>query len=339
MIPSTVQPNSFVYKSLSSHSLNMVIGCHHRCSFCSVPETSTRKLVHKLTPFGVTDPDREWGQYAMVRPWDEKQFRVSLAKAEATPPELLPADSNRAIIVSSTTDPYQVIRGADPDMTRELNAALRESVRSALEIILAESTMNVRVLTRSPLSSHDFDLFARFGTRLMFGMSVPTLNDKLARVYEPGAPSVTQRIRTLREAKARGLNIYVAVAPTYPECDEADLRQTLSTVATLNPLTVFHEPINVRAKNADRIDAEALRVGAKVNTSALRDRVTWRGYAISQLKMVERLAAEVGLSSRLHLWPDASLGSKTAISEQQDQGEYRSWLDRWWSRKSEWPTN
>ena len=48
------------------------------------------------------------------------------------------------------------------------------------------------------------------------------------------------------------------MAPTYPECDEADLRATLKAVAELEPITIFHEPINIRAENVARIEAQAV---------------------------------------------------------------------------------
>ena len=63
----------------------------------------------------------------------------------------------------------------------------------------------------------------------------------------------TQRLATLRAAKEAGLHIYVAVGPTYPECDRDDLYRTLQALADLAPVTIFHEPINLRADNAQKI--------------------------------------------------------------------------------------
>jgi DNA repair photolyase len=126
--------------------------------------------------------------------------------------------------------------------------------------------VNTRILTRSPLAKTDFDLFKTFDDRLLFGMSLPTLRNDLARVYEPHAPAPSQRLATLRAAKEAGLNVYVAVAPTYPECDEEDLRATLEAVADLEPVTVFHEPINIRAENVTRIHTHAATVGVTLNT-------------------------------------------------------------------------
>jgi DNA repair photolyase len=70
-------------------------------------------------------------------------------------------------------------------------------------------------------------------------MSLPTLRNDLAKVYEPKAPAPSQRLAALRAAREEGINVYVAVAPTYPECDEKDLRATLQAVAELKPATVF----------------------------------------------------------------------------------------------------
>ena len=50
-----------------------------------------------------------------------------------------------------------------------------------------------------------------------------------------------------------------------------------------------------------------------------------------------RAAAEVGVVERLHLWPDRALGARKVVARQLDPESYVSWLQRWWSRVSEWP--
>ena len=51
----------------------------------------------------------------------------------------------------------------------------------SLELIRDHSTLNLRILTRSPLARADFDLFRTIGRRLLFGMSLPTLRNDLAK--------------------------------------------------------------------------------------------------------------------------------------------------------------
>lgn len=200
----------------------------------------------------------------------------------------------------------------------------------------------MRILTRSPLARADFELFRSFGPRLVFGMSLPTLRNDLARVYEPRAPAPSQRLATLRAARAAGLHVFVAIAPTYPECDEDDLRHTLAAVAALDPITIFHEPINVRAANVVRIERFAQRLGVQIKTGVFAERSRWLAYAMQALQTVEGLAKELGVSDRLHLWPDKSLGSAAALralhgSDADAARRHVGWLHGWWSRVSAWP--
>jgi len=127
------------------------------------------------------------------------------------------------------------------------------------------------------------------------------------------------------------------MAPTYPECDEADLRVTIGEIAALDPVTVFHEPINIRAENVRRIESTAEALGVKLRTDAFENPSSWRRYAITALKTVERIAREFGLEERLHLWPDSALGSKSATLETGEPEAHSVWLRRYWDRVSEWP--
>ncbi len=335
--PAVIAPNNFVYKSLSNWAFNVAVGCSHACRFCYVPSAATIKQGPKLAEYGVKNPDFEWGDYVLLRQWDEDKFLASLRAAENTPKRLLKPDGNRAVMYCSTTDPYQVIHHHDPTQQKALSAHARRLVIRSLELIRDESSLNVRILTRSPLARADFDLFKTFGPRLLFGMSLPTLRNDLARVYEPKAPAPSQRLATLRAASQAGLNVYVALAPTYPECDEADLRQTLAAVAAVKPITIFHEPINIRAENVDRIRSHAESIGVGLNTAVFATRERWQGYAVSSLLTVERIAKEIGIADRLHLWPDKSLGSLSMTNRMARPKEHLHWLEKCWGRISEWP--
>jgi DNA repair photolyase len=327
--PATIERNNFVFKSLSCWSYNVAVGCEHACRFCYVPSVSTNKLGPKLAEYGVTDPDEQWGEYLMVRQWNDDVCRASLRKAMAIPADKLPADGNRAVMLCTTTDPYQVVRHPDTKRREELANQLNDCVRGGLVHILAHSDLNVRILTRSPLARQHFDIMKCFGKRLLFGMSLPTLNPRLAKVYEPKAPAPIKRLETLQAAKSAGLNVYVAVAPTYPECDYDDLRETFKAIKDLDPVTVFHEPINIRAENVARIAANGKKWGVELNTKVFETPEAWANYAVEQLTDAGEVAIEVGLADRLHLWPDKSL--------QYRKPEHLSWYRQYWNRISEWP--
>jgi DNA repair photolyase len=359
--PAVISPNKFKYKSLSNWAFNISVGCSHACRFCYVPDAATNWQAPELVKYGVNDPDEQWGAYSLLRPWNEEKFLASLKKAEGTPKKDLKADGNRAVIFCSTTDAYQMFKGSTPEKNKLLNQSAEALVRKALVAIRDKSSLNVRILTRSPLARKDFGLFNTFGNRLVFVMSLPTLDNKLSRIYEPKAPAPSQRLKALQEAKKAGLHVFVALAPTYAECDEVDLRRTLTAIRELNPITIFHEPINIRAENVARIEQHAQEQGERVNTAVFADGNTWRKYALESLFLVQRLADELGLLNRLHLWPDESLESKEqflALRKQQRQNiqltrhqqrlarkederyydeKYHPWLQRWWNRVSEWP--
>lgn len=334
--PVEIKRNKFQHKSLSSWAINPFVGCQHACRFCYVPSVSAIKLKGRLAELGVNDADSEWGEYAFLRVWDERAFIGSLLAAERTPIEDLNSDGNRAVILSSTTDPYQTLRGGEPGESAALNLQARAMVRRMLELIRDRSTLNVRILTRSPLAREDFDLFQTFGNRLLFGMSIPTLDDRLARLYEPKAPAPSKRLETLKVAAAKGISVYAAVAPTYPEMRESELAAVLGEIGRLNPITVFHEPINPRAENVERMQREAEAVGLKFRADAFETKDRWAEYAVGQLRMAEDVACQLGLGGRFHPWPDSSLGTKQRRRER--GAEYSAWLDRCWSRISAWPS-
>jgi len=335
--PAVIAENHFVYKSLSNWAFNVAVGCSHACRFCYVPSAATIKQGPKLAEYGVKDPDADWGEYVLLRPWNEQKFLASLRSAENTPAKLLKPDGNRAVIYCSTTDPYQVIRHPNPERRRELAEHARFLVRRSLELVRDHSTISVRILTRSPLARADFDLFKSLGKRLVFGMSLPTLRNDLAKVYEPKAPAPSQRLATLHAAKEAGLHVYVAVAPTYPECDKADLSATLKAIAELDPITIFHEPINIRAENVTRIESHAADMGVSLRTEVFATRERWQNYAVGALQTVSELAKELGVYKHLHLWPDKSLGSQSVVERMKNPKHYQERLNYWWNRISEWP--
>lgn len=338
-LPVEVAVNKFKFKSLSAFSLNIAIGCFFGCLFCYVPSVSTLKLGWRLIRFGVLDADNEWGTYCLIRKWDEDHFRQSLRKMLAIPASKLAPDGHRAIMLCTDTDAYMPVFHPDPVMRKKLHEYLRGMVRRCLEILLEPEfdQLKLRVQTRGLEVEQDFDLMRKFGDRLLFGMSIPTLNNTLAKIYEPRAPAPTQRLEVIRRAADMGIHCYVAMAPTFPECDEADIRRSFSAFAQLPLYTVFHEAINARANNVTRIQDEARRRNLETKAGIIRSKATRTSYAIDQMKLVERIATELGIGDKLHLWPDPELLVEAVIAAQQNPEQFRDWLRRYHGRISEWP--
>jgi hypothetical protein len=83
--PAVIAENNFIHKSLSNWAFNVAVGCSHGCRFCYVPSAATIKQGPKLAEYGIKDPDAQWGEYVLLRPWDEDKFMSSLRSAETTP--------------------------------------------------------------------------------------------------------------------------------------------------------------------------------------------------------------------------------------------------------------
>ena len=348
--PVTIEPNNFRFKSLSSWCCNTFLGCMHACPICFAPETSANKQKGMLESFGILDPILDWGRYLLLRPLDKQKFLASLRKAEQTHPGLRKRDGNDAIMFCSTTDAYQVIHHAVPDEQRRFQRMARDSRRWMLEAIRDHSSLNVRVLTRSPLAAEDFDIFQSYGDRLLLGTSLPTLNPKISRIYEPKVSHPKLRLKLLTDAHAAGIHTYVAVAPVYPEVGFDGMLEVFRAVKAAEPCTVFAEPVNLRLEIAKRVQNEARRQAElreqegkevseiEIDMTPYTDSRAWADYAIRTLREAERAAEVAGISDRLHLWPDhEGLTFKSVVELQPDPVAYLAWLRGWWSRVSEWP--
>ena len=112
----------------------------------------------------------------------------------------------------------------------------------------------------------------------------------------------------------------------------------MMAVAELDPVTIFHEPINIRAENVARIEEHARSIGVAIDTSVFSARQVWEDYAMHALQQAEDAARACGVFDRLHLWPDKSLGSKQMLKRLPDPAAHLEWLHSRWHRVSEWPT-
>jgi len=83
--PASITVNNFKYKSLSNWAFNISVGCSRACRFCYVPSTATNKQAPELKKYQINDPDEQWGEYSLLRPWNEDKFLASLKTADETP--------------------------------------------------------------------------------------------------------------------------------------------------------------------------------------------------------------------------------------------------------------
>ncbi len=174
--PKTILSVSQVYP----YVINPYTGCQHSCSYCYA------RFMKRFT--GHSEP---WGQFVDV-------------KIQA--PDLLRREITRKkpgrVWISGVCDPYQPLE------------AKYKLTRQCLEV-LAQYKWPVTVQTRSPLVLRDIDILKE-GRDFEAGLSVPTADDSIRKLFEPSAPPIRERVRALDELHRAGIRTYAMIAPMLP---------------------------------------------------------------------------------------------------------------------------
>ena len=181
-------------------SLNPYVGCAHRCAFCYVRAFERRA----------------------ERPDDERYGEVVRVKANIAvrlEEELRRRSWRREqVAIGTATDPYQPAEGR------------YRLTRRCLEL-LARFATPASLVTRSPLVVRDIDVLRRLqdAAGVSVALSIPTLDEPVARALEPRAPPPPQRLRAVEKLRAAGIEAGVAVAPIIPGVtdDDATLERVL----------------------------------------------------------------------------------------------------------------
>ncbi len=117
------------------------------------------------------------------------------------------------ILFSGNTDCYQPL---------ESKLGL---TRGCLEVCL-EYKNPVHVITKGATVERDLDLLAalgRSGADAGLTLSIPFLDEKVARAMEPYAPTPARRFETLRRAAEMGIDVSINVAPLIPGLNDRDV--------------------------------------------------------------------------------------------------------------------
>jgi DNA repair photolyase len=160
--------------------INPYVGCQHGCSYCYA------RFMKRFT--GHKEP---WGEFVDVKVNAPDLLRVEITKKKPG-----------RIWVSGVCDPYQPLE------------ARYELTRRCMEI-LAHCSWPVIVQTRSPLVLRDTDILKQ-GRDFEVGLSITTADDGIRKLFEPRAPTIQDRVRTLDELHRAGIRTYAMIAPMLP---------------------------------------------------------------------------------------------------------------------------
>ena len=162
------------------YALNPYRGCSHACRYCYAA------FMKRFT--GHREP---WGEFVDVK---------------INAPEVLAKEITRKpmgrVWVSGVCDPYQ------PAEKKYL------LTRKCLEILLG-GDWPVTIQTKSSLVLRDVDILTTSG-KVEVGLSITTADEKIRRIFEPGASTIKERINALKSLHAKGIKTFVMIAPLLP---------------------------------------------------------------------------------------------------------------------------
>ena len=199
--------------SLGDYSLNCYIGCTHGCAYCYA------RFMQRFHPH-----EESWGAFVDVKANAVEVLRRQLRRA--APGE---------VFVSSACDGWQPIE------------AERRLTRRCCELLL-EYGYRLNVLTKSTRVLRDLDVFAHGDVRL--GVTLTTLDPRLAALWEPHAATVANRLDVLARAREAGLRTAVMLGPLLPGLsdDPASIESLLRAVAERDVEKIWVDALNVRPR-------------------------------------------------------------------------------------------
>jgi DNA repair photolyase len=172
----TILSTSKVY----DYVINPYVGCQHACSYCYA------RFMKRFS--GHKEP---WGKFVDIKINAADLLRTEINKKKRA-----------KVWISGVCDPYQPLE------------AKYQLTRKCLEI-LAQNDWPVIIQTRSPLVLRDVNILKE-ARNFEVGLTITTLDDNIRKLFEPSAPSIMERLRTLDELHRLGIKTYAMIAPILP---------------------------------------------------------------------------------------------------------------------------
>jgi DNA repair photolyase len=179
-------------------SINPYRGCEHGCIYCFARPTHA---------YMGLSPGLDFEAKLFAKPDAAKLLERELAK---------PGYKPRVIAIGTNTDPYQPIE-------KEWRI-----MRQILEV-LNRANHPVAIVTKSALVMRDIDILKDMAAKnlVRVGLSVTTLDRKLARTMEPRAATPPRRLEAIQALSEAGIRTSIMVAPIIPALNDHEIERIL----------------------------------------------------------------------------------------------------------------
>ena len=176
-----IKAKSILSKSqVYDYALNPYVGCQHACVYCYA------KFMKRFTGH-----KEKWGEFVDVK---------------INAPELLANEVKRKrtgrVWISGVCDPYQPLEKRYMIMKRCLD-------------ILVDNGWPFTIQTKSALVLRDIETLQR-ANESEVGFTITTANERIRKIFEPGASPLSKRIDALATLYSKGIRTFAMIAPILP---------------------------------------------------------------------------------------------------------------------------
>jgi len=195
------------------YALNPYRGCAHACVYCYAPS-----VIH----------------------WDKGKWG-EIVEAKINLPRFLSKElrvKKKGVVgLGTVTDPYQPAEKK------------YEITRRCLELFLMHD-LPVCIQTKSSLVLRDIDLLKKF-KNIDVGITLTAIDDAVREKMEPGASSVSERLRALAELRENGIRTWVFLGPVMPHITEVEA--LVDAIGEVKPEYVLVDRLRLKEGVRERV--------------------------------------------------------------------------------------
>lgn len=225
-----VEARSVLNKSkIFDYCLNPYTGCQVGCRYCYAALFMRRYSGH-------SEP---WGEFVDAKINAPQLLKHQLKKAK-----------QGTVWISSVCDPYQPVE-----------RRYRLTRQCLMELVERQFPVNIQ--TKSHLAVRDLDLYTAFRD-IEVGFTITTDDERVARLFEPMASTVQERLEALERIRSAGVRTFAFIGPLLPGSPEKLVerlagrvdRVLLDRLNYVGALKGFYDRVKMKEATTDRFFAD-----------------------------------------------------------------------------------